>query len=77
MAWLLILKILEITDSEEVMAILAAGHLENFLVHHGEEYIKKVEEESRKNPKFKNLLKGVWKNNIKDGVWGRILKSTE
>ena len=53
-------------------AILAAGALEDLLADHGPDYIDRVEDTARKDPKFNRLLGGVWKNSITDDVWHRV-----
>ena len=51
---------------------LASGLLEDFLGKHGEGYIDIIAEISRKWPRFRHLLGGVWKGNMKKGIWHRI-----
>jgi len=51
---------------------LASGLLEDFLGRHGEEYIDIITEISRKWPRFRYLLGGVWKGSMKKGIWHRI-----
>jgi hypothetical protein len=54
------------------MASLAAGPAEELLVYHGPEYVDRVVELARKQPRFNWLLGGVWRNSIKDEVWQRV-----
>ncbi len=68
----LIIEILASTDDENVLAVLAAGPLEDVLVHHGPILISQVEREAETNEKFKYLLGGVWRNSIAPEVWGRV-----
>lgn len=58
--------------SDTVVANLAAGPLENLLSQFGEEYIDEIESLAKKDPKFKDLLGGVWQNNMSAGVWSRV-----
>ena len=74
-AWVIMLKILEITDDPKVLQVLSAGLLEDLLSIHPEKIIDYVESEAEKNPKFKDLLKGVWKSDIPDNIWNRVQKS--
>jgi hypothetical protein len=58
--------------SDKALGSLAAGALEDLLANHGPEYIERVEELARKDPKFNYLLGGVWRNSMTDAVWERI-----
>jgi hypothetical protein len=60
----------EMTDA--AWTSLAAGPLEDLLSVAGEEYIEIIEEEARRNPKFNDLLGGVWQNTMSNAVWQRI-----
>lgn len=67
-----ILEILKITDEERVLANLAAGPLEDLLVTHGKTVINEIIDLVKSEPKFRDLLQGVWGNSIDEAVWGRI-----
>jgi hypothetical protein len=68
----IILLILSKDDSAEVVEILAAGPMEDLLDGYGEQMIGKVEAEARSNPKFANLLGGVWPSTIAENVWRKV-----
>ena len=55
-----------------MIAVLAAGPLEDLLAKRGEDFIDRVEELARKDPKFNDLLGGVWRNTMTDEVWQRV-----
>jgi len=57
---------------DKVFASLAAGPLEDLLAKQGPEFIERVEELARKDPKFNHLLGGVWRNAMTDEVWQRV-----
>jgi len=57
---------------DTAFAVLAAGPMEDLLAHHGPDYIDRVEELARKDPKFNRLLGGVWKNSMTDEIWHRV-----
>jgi hypothetical protein len=59
--------------SPRVFSILAAGPLEDLLANFGVVYIDRVEALARQDPKFNELLGGVWKNSIEDEVWDRVI----
>jgi hypothetical protein len=58
--------------SDKTIASLAAGPLEDLLVKQGPEFIDRVEELARKDPKFNYLLGGVWRSTMTEEVWQRI-----
>jgi hypothetical protein len=60
--------------SDRAFAVLAAGPLEDLLAYHGSEFIDRVETEARRNPRFRDLLGGVWRNTITDDIWARVEK---
>jgi hypothetical protein len=66
--WPLILEILQRTDDDHVLGVLAAGPLEDYLVKCGGHVIAKVEAQAASDEKFQRLLGGVWKNSMKDEV---------
>jgi hypothetical protein len=57
-----------------VEAVFAAGPLEDLLAHFGPQYIDRVETLARQNPKFNDLLGGVWRNTMTDDVWDRVTR---
>jgi hypothetical protein len=72
--WALILEVLRRTDDWEVLAVLAAGPLEDYLAKLGEHVIAEIEAYAAADAKFKQLLAGVWKNLISDEVWERVCR---
>lgn len=74
-AWQVILAILNDTDNDFVLSNLAAGPLEDLLAKHGYDVIARVEEEANVNSRFRELLTGVWKNQISDEVWEKVQRA--
>lgn len=69
--WFILLA-LDQVKSSQVLAVLAAGPMENVLCHGGPDIIDAVEKIARKSPKFRLLLSGSWGRNRMDGeVWRR------
>jgi hypothetical protein len=58
--WPLILGVLAATDDDYTLANLSAGPLEDLINRHGEQFIERIETEARANPRFRELLCGVW-----------------
>ena len=63
----------EADPGTKVLASIAAGPLEDLLSNAGPDYIDRVEQLARKNPRASHMLTGVWKSNIEPAVWDRIV----
>ena len=70
--WQFVLNAYQREMSDGVLAVLAAGPLEDVLAKNGEAYIDQVEELARKDPKFKKILGGVWQNAMSEALWARV-----
>ena len=67
-----IIEILRIAEEERVLANLAAGPLEDLLAEHGIVVIDRIIELAKSDPRFRDLLQGVWGNSVDPKVWKRI-----
>ena len=72
MALHIIREILAATDNKFVLANLAAGPLEDLLCLHGSSVIDGIERLAKSDARFRNLLKGVWRNAIDEETWVRV-----
>ena len=70
--WDPILEILKRDPPTEVIEVLAAGPLEDYIAKLGERVIDRVEVQAAADAKFRNLLGGVWRNSMSDAVWARV-----
>jgi ABC-type nitrate/sulfonate/bicarbonate transport system substrate-binding protein len=70
--WDFILEVLKRDPPDEVIEVLAAGPLEDYIAKLGDSVIERVEQQAASDPKFRSLLGGVWRNNISDDVWRRV-----
>ena len=68
----LVLEVLELKPSKEVLEILSAGPLEDYLGKLGEQAIGRVEALAISNPAFASLLGGVWQGRMTDDIWSRV-----
>jgi len=59
-AWLLILRLVELSPDERMLATVAAGPLEDLLGLHSHAFIDRVEERARTDARFRRCLSGVW-----------------
>lgn len=58
--------------AEEELSHIAAGPMEHLLSRHGDRFIDEVERRAAADPKFAQMLSGVWKNMMTDEVWARV-----
>jgi len=58
--FMIILKLIEEAGEDKILANIAAGTLEDFVKKHHMEYFDKIENELRRNPKFRRCMTGVW-----------------
>jgi hypothetical protein len=70
--WRLILEVLRRNSSDNIQEVLSAGPLEDLLAKYGSVVIERVEAEAKSNPKFAQLLGGVWKSSMTDDIWARV-----
>lgn len=70
--WQFILEAYKRDLPDKLIAVLAAGPLEDLLAKRGVDFIDRIEELARKDPKFNHLLGGVWRNTMTDEVWQRV-----
>lgn len=71
-AWQVIDVIWRLDQSDRALANLAAGPVEDLLAHHGEAFIDRITLLARREPVFRKLLGGVWRNNIAEPVWQKL-----
>jgi hypothetical protein len=73
-----IIKIIcEYSESDEVLANVAAGPFEDLLARHGKEIVKEVEDWATENKKNRRVLASIWKNEIDNDVWDVLKKLTD
>ena len=72
LAWLLVEEISRRELDNKVASIFAAGPLEDLLSKHGELMIERFETKAKAEPKFANILGGVWQNDMTEEIWQRV-----
>jgi Family of unknown function (DUF6869) len=70
--WVLLRVLLEASESDEDLAVVAAGPLEEMLIAQGAAVIDELEAEASRSPRFRRLLSGVWRSTIEENVWQRV-----
>lgn len=75
-AWSLILGLIDQAPTQLILAIVAAGPLEDLLVLHGTAVIERVEIQARQTPKFRKCLRAVWgENRMEEDIFLRVDKA--
>jgi hypothetical protein len=70
--WEFILAALAKRPSQHVLAVLAAGPLEDLIAYAGKFFVDRIELAARRDPAFRHLLGGVWQNGTPANIWERI-----
>lgn len=73
-AWEFVERVLEKTESTEVLASLGAGTLETLISVDSGNAESKLRELINRFPVMADVLHGIWKHNTPDAVWQKILK---
>src|SRR5882672_11112318 len=75
-AWEAVLAVLAATTNEYTLSNLAAGPLEDLLNQHGGTFIDRIEKLARSDPRFQELLCGVWRASTPE-IWRRVVRARE
>ena len=62
------------SSPNRLLAVLAAGPLEDLLAENGGVVVEQVEVLARRSPEFRFLLNGVWDSTIKPEVLSKLAK---
>ena len=54
--------------------VLAAGPLEDLLVHHGPSFVDEIDTLARRSPSFRMLLNGAWTSRVDQAVVEQLAK---
>jgi len=72
-AWPVICEVIRRASADDVLAYVAAGPLEDLLVHHPHAFIDRVESLAKEEAQFRRAVSGVWGwNSIPDDVRKRL-----
>lgn len=71
-AWQVIDLIWRGEQDDRILADLAAGPVEDLLVRHGPAFIERICLTARREPVFRKMLGGVWRNAMAEPVWLRL-----
>jgi hypothetical protein len=75
MLWQFIMAAYKRDLSDLVLANLAAGPVEDLIANFGAKYIDRIEELARQDPRFNQLLGGVWKRGGPGDIWDRVIRA--
>jgi hypothetical protein len=72
-AWPMILALVELAPDDAALAYVAAGPLEDLVREHLERFADRLVEQARRDPRFRDALKGVWGwENVDPGIRRRL-----
>jgi len=72
LVWQFVLAAYRRDISEHVFGMIAAGPLEDLLSVAGSDYIERVETLAATDARFRELLRGVWRQGMTDDIWARV-----
>ena len=67
-------ELLNRARSEEALGQLSAGPLERLISKNGRAIIDRLEAESSTTPRLRELLNGVYRIDVADDVWERVVQ---
>jgi hypothetical protein len=77
-AWVMILRLVELSPDDRVLANIAAGPLEDLLGLHPYVFIDRIEQLARSDATFRRCLSGVWGwSSIPEDVQVRMRRTWE
>ena len=69
-----VLSRIDVTTPNQLLAVLAAGPLEDLLNHNSEAVVEQVDLLARRDPGFRLLLNGVWDSGINPSILSKLAK---
>lgn len=74
-AWPIILSLIEHAPDDESLAFVAAGPLEDLIQRHGQRFSDRLEDQARRDPRFRQALGDVWGwERVPEPLRGRLQK---
>jgi len=67
-----ILAIIASDSCDQVLSSVGAGPLEDLIVHHGSEFIERIEVEAKRSPAFRSAVSHVWMDDEDGSLKNRI-----
>ncbi|GLH76388.1 hypothetical protein SSBR45G_12960 [Bradyrhizobium sp. SSBR45G] len=72
-AWPIIRDLWALDPSDRMLALIAAGPVEDLLCQHGADFIGRIEQLARQEPVVRKMLGAVWgQSRMADDVWRRL-----
>lgn len=72
--WCAILGILSRRPADKVLGVLAAGPLEDLILHWGQNFIDRIEQAAWEDVEFRRLLTVVWESGNPE-IWSRVQRA--
>lgn len=70
--WQAVLRIMHRKLTDEQIALLAAGPVEDLLALYGAQFIDRIETEAQRSTAFAHILGGVWRRDMPLEIWRRV-----
>ncbi|NPU68916.1 hypothetical protein HL667_28210 [Bradyrhizobium sp. 83012] len=72
-AWPIIQQLWMLDPSDRILALIAAGPVEDLLCHHGPDFIGRIEQLANQDAVVRKMLGAVWgQSRMVDDVWRRL-----
>ena len=68
-SWPILLDLVAAADDDEVLGVVAAGHLEDWVRAHAVRHINQIELQAARDTRFRDALQGIW-------VWSSLSDET-
>jgi hypothetical protein len=70
--WEIMLALVAAARDDDELGSIAAGPVEDYLSGHGETVIERVEAQAAADPKYRQMLRGVWQLGMSDEIYARV-----
>ncbi len=72
-AWQIIERLWSLDQTDRMLALIAAGPLEDLLCRHGADFIERIEQLAVQDSVIRKMLGAVWgQNRMAEDVWQRL-----
>jgi len=71
-AWPIIQELWTLDQTDRMLAIIAAGPVEDLLCWHGPDFIGRIEQLAGQHAVVRKLLGAVWRRDMAEDVWLRL-----
>ena len=76
-AWAIVQAIHARDPELTLVGVFSAGPVEDLLSYHGPAVIDRIENKAEQDPKFAQVLGGVWQADMPDEIWKRVKQARD